>query len=57
MAQADSHCGNGGTSTSMALSEAQVAALQAVAEAFNVPTMGATSSFGTFVPYPATAFD
>lgn len=45
MGQANSHCGNGGTSTSMALSEAQVAALQAVAEAFNVPTMGATSSF------------
>ncbi|XP_038977215.1 uncharacterized protein LOC103697533 [Phoenix dactylifera] len=45
MAQADSHCGNGGMSTSMALSDAQVAALQAVAEAFNVPTMGATSSF------------
>uniref|UniRef100_A0A1D1XJE0 Protein FAR1-RELATED SEQUENCE 7 n=1 Tax=Anthurium amnicola TaxID=1678845 RepID=A0A1D1XJE0_9ARAE len=41
---AGSNTGSSGNSTNLALSEAQVAALQAVAEAFSVPTMGATSS-------------
>ncbi|MQL73848.1 hypothetical protein Taro_006218 [Colocasia esculenta] len=39
-----SNAGSTGNSTNLALSEAQVAALQAVADAFSVPTMGTTSS-------------
>lgn len=44
MTQRGSNTGSGDNSTNVSLSVAQVAALQAVAEVFNVPSMGSMSS-------------